>query len=145
MDRIKVRKSKYRVIFSAKLTAACRSFTISDYPSAKMIRSALISSLTKNNSQILKTVGVSAVQQQQKREQKTMPVVEREQPEKLPVSAFGWWVELRFQIIPINFVWIISGSNRTGQIGLSLVSTMSWIGVAKAQSGRWLSVSRAAP
>ena len=54
-----------------------------------MIRGALVSSLARNNSQILKTVGVSAVQQQ-KREQKTMPVVEREQPEKLPGSAFGW-------------------------------------------------------
>jgi hypothetical protein len=49
-----------------------------------------MSSLAKNNSQILKSVGVSAMQQQQKREQKTMPVVERDQPEKLPITSFGW-------------------------------------------------------
>jgi hypothetical protein len=57
-----------------------------------MIRNALISSnslLAKNNSQLLKIVGISAANQQ-KRDQKTMPVVERDHPEKLPASAFGW-------------------------------------------------------
>lgn len=57
-----------------------------------MIRNALVASnslLAKNNSQLLKIVGVSAANHQ-KREQKTMPIVERENPEKLPASAFGW-------------------------------------------------------
>jgi hypothetical protein len=57
-----------------------------------MIRNALISSNTlfgKNNSQLLK-VFAATNQQHPKREQKTMPVVERENPEKLPGSAFGW-------------------------------------------------------
>lgn len=57
-----------------------------------MIRNALISSnslLAKNNSQLLKIVGVSAANHQ-KREQKTLPVVETDHPEKLPASAFGW-------------------------------------------------------
>jgi hypothetical protein len=55
-----------------------------------LCRGAFSSLLAKSNSQILKTVGVTAVQQQQTREQKTMPVVEVEQTEKLPGSAFGW-------------------------------------------------------
>jgi hypothetical protein len=45
----------------------------------------------RNNGNILKAVGVSAVNNnQQKRDQKTMAVVEKENPEKLPGSAFGW-------------------------------------------------------
>jgi hypothetical protein len=67
---------------------------IADNPAKGMIRNALTSSctlLSRNaNSQILKTVGVSAVNQQQKRDQKTMPVVEQAQPEKLPGTPFGW-------------------------------------------------------
>lgn len=60
-----------------------------------MIRNALISSnslLAKNNAQLLKIFSVSSVNQQQKRDQKTMAVVEKENPEKLPGSAFGWYV-----------------------------------------------------
>lgn len=49
--------------------------------------------LTRSNAQFLKTVGVSAVNCHQKRDQKTMAVVEKESPEKLPGSAFGWLVE----------------------------------------------------
>lgn len=59
-----------------------------------MIRNALVSAnsiLSKNNSLLLKSVGVSAVNgHQQKRDQKTMPVVEADKPETLPGSAFGW-------------------------------------------------------
>jgi hypothetical protein len=58
-----------------------------------MIRNALVSSnslLAKNNSQLLKIFSVSATNQQQKREQKTLPVVEKETPDKLAASAFGW-------------------------------------------------------
>lgn len=117
-----------------------------------MIRNALISSgsmLTRNNAQFLKTVGVSTVNSQQKRDQKTMAVVEKENPEKLPGSAFGWWV--RDFIATIDYpcsrmhLWEILGSNQTGLTGPSLVSMTSWIGVVKVQSGHWLSVSLVAP
>lgn len=59
-----------------------------------MIRSALISSCSlaskTTNPQLLRTVGVSAVNHQQKRDEKSMPVVERDNPEKLPATPFGW-------------------------------------------------------
>lgn len=56
-----------------------------------MIRNALISSsmIGKNSSTLLKTTAIATVKQQN-REQKTMPVVEKENPEKLPISAFGF-------------------------------------------------------
>lgn len=56
-----------------------------------MIRNALISSsmIGKNSSTLLKTTVIATVKQQN-REQKTMPVVEKENPEKLPISAFGF-------------------------------------------------------
>lgn len=56
-----------------------------------MLRNALISSnslIAKNQSQLLKVCSITATNQQ--RDQKTMPVVERANPEKLPASAFGW-------------------------------------------------------
>lgn len=49
--------------------------------------------MSRNSGNILKTVGVSAVNNnQQKRDQKTMSVIEKGTPETLPGSAFGWWV-----------------------------------------------------
>jgi len=59
-----------------------------------MIRNALISSCSlvskSANSQLLRTIGVAAVNLHQKRDEKTMPVVERDTPEKLPATSFGW-------------------------------------------------------
>ncbi|CAO1396334.1 unnamed protein product [Diamesa serratosioi] len=56
-----------------------------------MIRNALISSslIGKNSTTLLKTTAIATVKQQN-REQKTMPVVEKENIEKLPISAFGF-------------------------------------------------------
>lgn len=123
-------------------------FAIPDNPGRKMIRNAIISSssiLGKNNSQMLKAIGVSAINQHQKREQKTMSVVERDQPEKLPGSAFGWQVtKLLYRFLHV-FNSNILGSNRTGLIGPSLVSMTCSIGDVKDLYGHWLSVLHAAP
>lgn len=108
-----------------------------------MIRNALISSnslFARSNSQLLKIVGVSAANHQ-KRDQKTMPVVDTEKPEKLPASAFGWYVK-RYsedQFSHLNLK-ILIGNNQIGAIGQLRDSTTFSIGDERDQFGHSPSV-----
>lgn len=60
--------------------------------SCEMIRNAIMSGAlarTGHSSVLLRAVGVNTINQQHTRENKTMAVVEKDAPEKLPYSPFG--------------------------------------------------------
>lgn len=94
MDYRNVIESRFIAVSRRPLSQADNIFVIAENSSAKMIRNAILSSsslMGKSNCHLLKTVGVTAVNSQQKQDLKTMPVVERENPETLPATPFGWY------------------------------------------------------
>jgi len=118
-----------------------------------MMRNAIISSgsfLNRNNSHLLKTVGVSAVNNQQKRDQKTMSVVEKEKPETKPITAFGWkqssWGEWTVARLDDVLNWGRKGSIWPLTFGLACCAVeMMHIAAPRYDMDRYGVVFRASP
>jgi len=118
-----------------------------------MMRNAIISSgsfLSRNNSHLLKTVGVSAVNNQQKRDQKTMSVVEKEKPETKPITAFGWkqssWGEWTVARLDDVLNWGRKGSIWPLTFGLACCAVeMMHIAAPRYDMDRYGVVFRASP
>jgi len=117
------------------------------------MRNAIISSgsfLNRNNSHLLKTVGVSAVNNQQKRDQKTMSVVEKEKPETKPITAFGWkqssWGEWTVARLDDVLNWGRKGSIWPLTFGLACCAVeMMHIAAPRYDMDRYGVVFRASP
>lgn len=117
------------------------------------MRNAIISSgsfLSRNNSHLLKTVGVSAVNNQQKRDQKTMSVVEKEKPETKPITAFGWkqssWGEWTVARLDDVLNWGRKGSIWPLTFGLACCAVeMMHIAAPRYDMDRYGVVFRASP
>ncbi|KAG5682851.1 hypothetical protein PVAND_012173 [Polypedilum vanderplanki] len=117
-----------------------------------MIRNALISTnsiLAKNNSQLLKTCVVSTTNQQ-KRDQKTMAVVEKQNPEKLAASAFGWkqsnWADWTVARLDDILNWGRKGSIWPLTFGLACCAVeMMHIAAPRYDMDRYGVVFRASP
>ncbi|CRK93166.1 CLUMA_CG006563, isoform A [Clunio marinus] len=118
-----------------------------------MLRNAIVSScslLSKNNSQILKSIGVFGVNNQQKREQKTMPVVGKDSVENLPGSAFGWkqsnWADWTVARLDDVLNWGRKGSLWPLTFGLACCAVeMMHIAAPRYDMDRYGVVFRASP